>query len=294
MKHHGHDVPDDLRAGLTSSDPWNRVADAYADESAWLMRPFSERALALADLPAGARVLDVACGPGTLSLLAAEAGHPVTCLDFSERMIARLETRAAALGIENVTTHCGDGQALTFADSSFDAAFSMFGLMFFPERERALAELHRVLRPGGRVTISSWAPFDQSSLMRLMFGAIQAAAPPPAPSEGDGDGDGAKPAGPPGLPYEDPAVLEAELRAAGFDDVVVHRVEQTFATIADPDELWERLTRANVMVVMLAAQLGEAGWREASARGRAFVRAALPQIGALQSAAWVGTGRKLA
>src|SRR5699024_11098930 len=94
-------------------------------------------------------VLDVACGPGTLTLLAAAAGATVTALDFSSPMIAQLRTRAAALDLASaVEVHEGGGQRLPFASAVFDAAFSMFGLMFFPDRHAGLRELARVLKPG--------------------------------------------------------------------------------------------------------------------------------------------------
>ena len=103
----------------------------------------------------GHRVLDVATGTG----LAAEAvldiigptGH-VTAADISPQMAKRAQERLA--GAANVSVRVEDGQALTFADDTFDSVLCSLGLMFFPDPARGLAEIHRVLRPGGHAAVS--------------------------------------------------------------------------------------------------------------------------------------------
>src|SRR3954463_6558295 len=95
--------------------PWDLVAPAYAEEIVPMFEHYSRDALALAAPPRGARIVDVACGPGTLSALASRAGHPVDALDFSPQMIAKLEAR----GLANVTAVVGDGQALPYPDATF-------------------------------------------------------------------------------------------------------------------------------------------------------------------------------
>jgi demethylmenaquinone methyltransferase/2-methoxy-6-polyprenyl-1,4-benzoquinol methylase len=96
----------------------------------------------------GDRVLDAACGTGDLAIAAAHAGARVTGLDFSERMLERARRKAPEL--EWVR---GDLLALPFADASFDAATIGFGIRNVADLPRALAELRRVLRPGGRLGI---------------------------------------------------------------------------------------------------------------------------------------------
>jgi demethylmenaquinone methyltransferase / 2-methoxy-6-polyprenyl-1,4-benzoquinol methylase len=96
----------------------------------------------------GDRVLDVCCGTGDLAVAAAEAGGTVTGVDFSERMLER--ARRKSKGIEWVQ---GDALALPFSDGSFDAATVGFGVRNLDDLERGLAELRRVLRPGGRLAI---------------------------------------------------------------------------------------------------------------------------------------------
>src|SRR5206468_2894032 len=91
---------------------------------------YSEEALRLAELSPAARVADVACGPGTLSLMAAPRAAEVWALDFSKKMLANFRRRIEIDKINNIRVFHGDGQALPFPDGYFEAAFSMFGLMF--------------------------------------------------------------------------------------------------------------------------------------------------------------------
>lgn len=100
------------------------------------------------------RLLEVPVGTGCLSLpIYAELPHAeITCLDYSPAMLAAARARAAALGIQNVTFTEGDVGHLMFDDAAFDAAVSINGFHAFPDKEAAWSEVHRVLRPGGRLT----------------------------------------------------------------------------------------------------------------------------------------------
>jgi demethylmenaquinone methyltransferase/2-methoxy-6-polyprenyl-1,4-benzoquinol methylase len=94
----------------------------------------------------GDAVLDACCGTGDLAIAAERAGGRVTGLDFSEQMLVR--ARAKSDGVEWVL---GDVTALPFDDASFDAVTVGFGIRNVPDLDVGLAELARVLRPGGRV-----------------------------------------------------------------------------------------------------------------------------------------------
>jgi len=93
------------------------------------------------------RVLDVAAGTGALALAAARTGAQVLATDFSPGMVDRI----AAYGLPNVETRVMDGQALALADATFDAVFSIFGVIMFPDWRKGLAEMARVTRNGGGV-----------------------------------------------------------------------------------------------------------------------------------------------
>ena len=96
----------------------------------------------------GDRVLDTCCGTGDLAVASARAGGRVTGLDFSEPMLQRARTKSAEIDWVS-----GDALALPFEDASFDAATVGFGVRNLADLDRGLAELRRVLRPGGRVAI---------------------------------------------------------------------------------------------------------------------------------------------
>ena len=122
-------------------DAMNRLMTAGLDRR-W------RRETAAAVVRPGDRVLDVCCGTGDLALAAAEAGGKVTGLDFSEAMLVRARRKEPAL--EWVS---GDALALPFADDSFEAVTIGFGLRNLADAEHGLAEMRRVLSPGGRVAI---------------------------------------------------------------------------------------------------------------------------------------------
>ncbi|WP_315005203.1 class I SAM-dependent methyltransferase [uncultured Selenomonas sp.] len=100
------------------------------------------------------RLLEVPVGTGCLSLpvYAELPAADITCLDYAPAMLAAARARAAALDIRNVTFTEGDVGHLTFDDAAFDAAVSINGFHAFPDKEAAWSEVHRVLRPGGRLT----------------------------------------------------------------------------------------------------------------------------------------------
>lgn len=226
--------------------PWDLVAPAYAEEVVPLFESFAREALRIVAPPPRSRIVDVACGPGTLAVLAAQDGHRVDAIDFAPGMIGGLTARTHALGITTIEPRLGDGQALPFADATFDAGFSMFGLMFFPDRAKGFAELRRVLRPGGRALVSSWCTLDDIPLFRAMMDAVREAmframGSPPQP----------QPAGP--LTTADEC--RAEMSAA-FADVEVHQVATT-QHAASADALWDNLVRTMAPIVLMKKNLGE-------------------------------------
>jgi SAM-dependent methyltransferase len=244
---------------------WNLVAPAYAAEVVPLFETYAREALRLAAPAAGGRLIDVACGPGTLSLLAARAGHPVDAVDFSPGMITELEARLAAAGVTSIAPRLADGQALPFDDGSFAAGFSMFGLMFFPDRARGFAELRRVLAPGARAVVSSWVPLDTVPVMGAMMAAVGKELVRLLPD------------GPPPAPASFPLTTEEDCRremGAAFDRVEVHRVshEERYASAGD---LWQQLARTMAPLVLLRRTLGEERWPEVAAGAEQAIAGAL-------------------
>jgi ubiquinone/menaquinone biosynthesis C-methylase UbiE len=109
------------------------------------------------DLRPGSAVLDVAAGNGNATLAFARRWCEVTSTDYVDGLLARGRERAEAEG-QNVTFRIADAEQLPFADASFDAVVSTFGVMFTPNQAKAASELVRVCRPGGMIGMANWTP----------------------------------------------------------------------------------------------------------------------------------------
>ncbi|HXZ85497.1 MAG TPA: methyltransferase domain-containing protein, partial [Myxococcota bacterium] len=109
------------------------------------------------DLRSGQKVLDVAAGNGNVSLAAARRFCDVVSTDYVPALLERGRERAKAEGLA-LEFREADAEKLPFADASFDAVVSTFGVMFTPDQERAAAELARVCRPGGKIGLANWTP----------------------------------------------------------------------------------------------------------------------------------------
>jgi len=229
---------------LAMPQPWDLVAGAYAAEVVPLFEPFSRDALRLADLPRSPRIVDVATGPGTLALLAAADGAAVSAIDFSTAMVAGLQQRVADRHLAGIDARVGDGQALPFGEGSYDAAFSMFGLLFFPDRAAGFRELLRVLRPRASAVVASWAPY-QGPMLALME-SLSAVLPDLPFKNG-------------GWPLSDPDMFAGEMAAAGFRDVKVHTITHR-ASIQTTAEFWATIQRSMAPVALLRHRMGEERW----------------------------------
>jgi SAM-dependent methyltransferase len=161
---------------------WQRAAAGYHDYMGALTRQSVAALLDGVGAGAGARLLDMASGPGYAAGAAAERGARVTGLDFSSEQLS-----AARRHYPKVTFQQGDAEALPFAAASFEAVVSNFGMLHFAEPERAMAEAFRVLGPGGRFGFTVWSGPEKARGFGLILDAVEAhgdmAAPlPPGPS----------------------------------------------------------------------------------------------------------------
>ncbi|MER6262893.1 class I SAM-dependent methyltransferase [Streptomyces sp900105245] len=168
-----------------------------------VFRPFAEDLAARAAALRPRRILELAARTGTLtsSLLKAAASAEVTATDLNEAMVA-----FGAARVPDAVWRQADAQSLPFPDGGFDLVVCQFGVMFFPDRHAAFAEVRRVLAPGGRFLLNTWGPLGTHAFGAALQEALERAFPSDPPRF--------LPTVPHG--YSDPAVVSAELTAAGF------------------------------------------------------------------------------
>jgi len=136
----------------------------------------------------------------------------VLATDISPNILRFADRAAAARGVGDVVeTRVLDGEYLELADASFDAVTSRLGLMYFPDRQRGLAEMRRVLRPGGRIAIVVFSTADKNGFLSIPISIVRRRAQLSAPLPGQ----------PGPFSLGAPGVLEQELRIAGFRDVEI-------------------------------------------------------------------------
>jgi ubiquinone/menaquinone biosynthesis C-methylase UbiE len=268
---------------LSAPEAWNAVAADYLDVTLPLLGMFSEAAMEQVHTTTTMRVIDIAAGPGTLACRMAPLVERVDAVDFSPEMLGHCLARVAELGLANLYVHHGDAQALPFPNATFDLGFCMFGIMFLPDRPRGFRELFRVLRPGGRAFLTSWAPIEQSSYMQTRVNALRA-ADPSSPNAAEIARNV--------LTLEDPELFAKEMRDAGFADVSVEPVVREHE-FADADELFRSLTRGNAPFELLRRTLGESTWQERLRGIRHYLETLGPFPLRLALTAWLGQGRRV-
>jgi SAM-dependent methyltransferase len=200
---------------------WIAVAPAWAEHAEYANARGAEvadRLLALTAPAPGDRVLELASGPGGLGLAAATRvapGGEVLISDVAPGMVAIAEARAAELALTNVSTRALDFEAIDEPDASFDVVLCREGLMFATDPARAVGEIHRVLRPGGRLSVIVYSTADRNAFFSIPVTIIRRIAGLPAPA--------------PGLPgpfsLGGPGVLETAFGEAGFEDVAVRPLD---------------------------------------------------------------------
>ena len=153
--------------------------DGTYDYFSRFMESGSEEFFKRLNLPVGSTLLDVACGSGQISLIAARAGLRATGVDIATNLILAAQGRAASEGL-NVRFEEGDAEALPCPAASFDAVVSMYGAMFAPRPQLVAAELVRVCRPGGMIAMANWTREGFIGQMFKTFARF--IAPPGMPS----------------------------------------------------------------------------------------------------------------
>jgi ubiquinone/menaquinone biosynthesis C-methylase UbiE len=193
-------------------EKWNGYVSAYEEVFEPSTLKLASEAIDRLDLVPGQSVLDVGAGSGGAALELAARGMRVTAIDASSLMVDRIRERAHEQGLP-IGAQIMDGQALTFPDASFDAALSVLGVILFPDTTRGLAEMRRVVRPGGKVSIVTWTMPERYGLAVELRAAMQSELPemPAAPL-------------PAQLRYRYEADFRALLQGAGFVKISIEAV----------------------------------------------------------------------
>ena len=226
----------------------------------------NEMMLDLADLRSGDRVLDVAAGTGDQTLMAARrvgpTGH-VLATDISENMLKLASDAAREAGFNNVGTRVMDAGNMDLDENSFDAVICRQGLMLFPNPDRALLAMYRVVKSAGKVVALVWSTEEKNPYQGIPFAVVRRIGNTPAPAPGQ-----------PGMfVLGQPTFLESLFEAAGFRDVAVHAVtlRRRFASSEAAIQ-----SVSNPVLNQMMAQLSEAereqAWTEIKREFRQFER----------------------
>ena len=228
--------------------------------------PLTELMLDLAGVRAGSRVLDVGAGTGDQTLLAARRvgpGGAVLATDISVSMLDLAREAVRAAGLDNVETRVMDAQQLDLASGSFDAAIARFSLQFIPDVQQALAEVRRVLKPGGRFAAAVFSSLENNPYRAAPQAVASRLAGRPFPEPGPGQ-----------WALNDPATLSDAFQRAGFGDVGVRPVPfvYRFPSLA---EALRNLQEAQPLLGKLLDELTEAdratAWAEIERTLQPFV-----------------------
>jgi ubiquinone/menaquinone biosynthesis C-methylase UbiE len=167
---------DDLTAAATAT--YAAAADAFDAVPFW--DTFGRRTVARLDLRPGERVLDACCGTGASALPAAVEVGPggrVLGLDLAEPLLQRARAKARAQGLTTVEFHTVDVADTGLPSASYDAVVCVFGIFFLPDMPAGLAELWRLVRPGGRLAVTVWGPRWVEPATELFWSAVRVERP---------------------------------------------------------------------------------------------------------------------
>jgi SAM-dependent methyltransferase len=260
---------DPMRYKESTLEQWQAAADAWNRWGPQLERwlgPATEVMLDLAAVATGAKVLDIAAGAGGQTLAAARRVGPqgrVLATDVAPAILDFADANARAAGFSNVHVQVLDGEQLDVEPGHFDAVISRVGLIYFPDRQRALAGILRALRPGGRLAAIVYSTPERNPFFSIPVSVIRERAqlPPPAPGQPGPFSLGA------------PGVAEQALADAGFTDVVAVRIDAPLR-LSSVDECLRFEQESFGALHQMLSGLDEAGreaaWQEIRERLAAF------------------------
>jgi SAM-dependent methyltransferase len=236
---------------------WNAAAPGwkkYGKDILKWMGPVSDQLIRSTGITSGHTVLDVATGAGQPALTIAKVVGPngrVVGVDLSPEMLEVAKEEAAYQGLTNVVDFqvVEDETLSMFHDNTFDSVVCRNGLMFMPDPIKALKAFLRVLKPGGKASVTVWGSPDKAPVMEVVMKTISKHVPDmklPAP-------------GTPGGPFSIPSVdiLRDYFSIAGFSDFNAEKNEVTVAQTDTAEEFWQGMTEVTGFLVILLSKLPE-------------------------------------
>lgn len=224
---------------------WDNISKGYDEFVTSTHMWLGNEGIRRAGLQKGQQFLDIAAGSGALSIPAARLGANVLSVDISPMMLQQLETRARHEKL-SIKIQVMDGHALEFDDNSFDVVGSQFGVMLFPDMPRAIKEMVRVAKHGGRVLLTVYGNPEEIEFFRFFVSAIQVAIPSFSGPSMD----------PPPLPFQlqNPEKLRNEMISAGLTQVRIETITEQLQ-FESGKQLWSWLINSNPIVAHVLDEL---------------------------------------
>lgn len=207
------------------------ASDRFRKQSAAMGTPLTELLVGETNLPPGARVLDIACGTGepAISLATQLNGTGmVIATDISTNPLEIAEQRGRQRALGNVRFQLADAHSLPFADENFDFATCRLGLMFLIDLPKALREIRRVLKPGGRFVTVNWGPIQQPYFETTIGTIVKQFPDLQFPNTGDMM-----------FKFSVPGTLTRAFKAAGFSEAHDEIRDVAWTWHGTPQEVWE-------------------------------------------------------
>lgn len=252
---------DPIKYKNTTRDQWQETADAWFRWSPtlnqWLGNA-TEKMLDMAGITTGYHVLDIAAGAGEQSITAAKkvaTSGEVLATDISSNILEYALKMAEQNGISNIKTKVMDGENLSLDDETFDAVISRVGLIYFPDQQRALKEMLRVLKPGGKVAAIVYSTPEKNKFFSIPVSIIRNRAKLPQPLPGQ--------PGPFSLGAE--GIIEKAFEQAGFINVKSELVDSPLQLSSASECLRfekESFGALHQMMSNLSNEEREAIWKE--------------------------------
>lgn len=207
---------------------FNAASDYFDDPALSFWNRFGQKTIDHLSLRSGDRVLDVCCGTGASAIPAAVcvgSTGQVLGIDLAESLLQLARHKSQQQGLENIEFRYGDFENLGLPNESFDAIVCVFGIFFVPDMVAAIQELWRMVRPGGKLAITSWGGKVFEPANQIFWGEVEAERPDLVKKFTPWDR------------ISDPASLQALLEASGATQVEVVTEVGTHE-LASPEDWW--------------------------------------------------------